>query len=179
MRASAAPSLAAFSLISGSASPGGEGSLLGRFWGAILSIPGSFYPLMPNVHAFATFLAIFLLAGACTGTAATAAVAVLIPNEVRGITAALFGSVSIIASYGIAPLLVEHLSKSHGVGYQHRHSPDDHRVPHERARQRCLHRRHARCLQSSAPRTRDSKHSGRFRCSQVIEIGLVVCPLTR
>jgi hypothetical protein len=95
---------------------GRGGILIGAFLGAVISIPAAFYPLMPNVQAFATLLAIFLVAGSCNGTAGTAAVALLMANELRGITTAIFGTISMLVSYGIAPLLVSATAGGLGFG---------------------------------------------------------------
>jgi len=95
---------------------GRGGILIGAILGAAISIPAAFYPLMPNVQAFAVLLAIFLVAGSCNGTAGTAAVALLMPNELRGITTAIFGTISMLVAYGIAPLLVSLTAGGLGFG---------------------------------------------------------------
>ena len=95
---------------------GRGGILIGAILGAAISIPAAFYPLMPNVQAFAVLLAIFLVAGSCNGTAGTAAVALLMPNELRGITTAIFGTISMLVAYGLAPLLVSVTAGGLGFG---------------------------------------------------------------
>jgi MFS family permease len=95
---------------------GRGGILIGAILGAAISIPAAFYPLMPNVEAFAVLLAIFLIAGSCNGTAGTAAVALLMPNELRGITTAIFGTISMLVAYGLAPLLVSATAGGLGFG---------------------------------------------------------------
>lgn len=95
---------------------GRGGILIGAILGAALSIPGAFYPVMPTVLGFGLMLALFLVAGSCNGTAATAAAAILIPNELRGITVSIFGTISMLVSYGVAPLLVSLTADSMGLG---------------------------------------------------------------
>ncbi len=95
---------------------GRGGILIGAILGAALSIPGAFYPVMPTVLSFALLLSLFLVAGSCNGTAATAAAAVLIPNELRGITVSIFGTISMLVSYGVAPLLVSLTADGMGLG---------------------------------------------------------------
>lgn len=85
---------------------GRGGILLGAVIGAGLSVPAALFPLMPNVPVFAVLLALLLTAGAITGIASTAAVAVLVPNELRGISLSLLGAVALLMSYGVAPSLV-------------------------------------------------------------------------
>lgn len=95
---------------------GRGGVLVGALLGAVLSIPGAFFPVMPGVHAFAVVLALFLASGMCTASAATAAATVLIPNEIRGLTSSIFGAVSVIVSSGIAPLMVSYSAGAMGLG---------------------------------------------------------------
>jgi MFS family permease len=96
---------------------GGQGGiLLGAIVGAVLSIPGAFYPMMPSVHAFAGLLAFFLISGSCNGAAAVAAATVLIPNEIRGVVSGVFAAISGLVASGVAPLLVSGAAQAFGLG---------------------------------------------------------------
>lgn len=95
---------------------GRGGILLGAILGAVLSIPGAFYPIMPNVHAFAALLTLFLVSGSCNGAAAVAAATVLIPNEIRGVVSGVFAAISGLVASGLAPLLVSLLAGAMGLG---------------------------------------------------------------
>ncbi|GGY30388.1 MFS transporter [Pseudoduganella albidiflava] len=101
---------------------GRSGILLGTVAGAALSIPAAFFPVMPSATAFAALFALLLTAGAITGIASTAAVAVLVPNELRGMSISLINAVALLMSYGVAPSIV---SVSAGL----LGAPDDIAVP--------------------------------------------------
>lgn len=90
------------------------GILLGAAVAGALSIPGSFFALMPSVTGFAALLALFLTCGAVTGLVTATAVAVLIPNEIRGVCLAAFMIVGSIIGLGVAPTLVTVLSEAFG-----------------------------------------------------------------
>ena len=85
---------------------GRGGVLIGAVLGAALSIPAAFFPLMPGVPSFAVLLALLLTSGGCVNIAATAAIMVVLPNELRGICTSLLVALIGLAAYGIAPLLV-------------------------------------------------------------------------
>jgi MFS family permease len=85
---------------------GRGGVLLGAVLGAALSIPAAFFPLMPAVTGFAVLLALLLGCGACVNIASTAAIMVILPNELRGICISMLVAVIGLAAFGIAPLLV-------------------------------------------------------------------------
>ena len=85
---------------------GRAGALLGALMGAGLSIPAAFYPVMPNVTMFAWAMGLFLTCGAWVSVAATSAVMVVLPNELRGTFICLLVAAIGLTAYGIAPLLV-------------------------------------------------------------------------
>jgi len=85
---------------------GRAGVLLGAVIGAALSVPAALFCVMPSVAGFAAMLAVLLCAGACVNIAATSAIAVILPNELRGICFSMLVAVIGIAAFGIAPLLV-------------------------------------------------------------------------
>lgn len=82
------------------------GILLGAVVAATLSIPGAFFPLMPDVTGFAWMLLLLLMCGAITGLVTAAAIAVLVPNELRGVCLGAFIVIGAIIGFGVAPTLV-------------------------------------------------------------------------
>ena len=104
------------SLIGGFAADAGHksrfnrGILIGAVAAAVLSIPGAFFPLMSSVPAFALLLALLMLCGAVTGLVTATTIAVLIPNEIRGICLGAFMVVGAVIGFGVAPTLVTLIS---------------------------------------------------------------------
>lgn len=82
------------------------GILLGAVVAAGLSIPGAFFPLMPTAMGFAWLLFLLLTCGAITGLVTAAAIAVLVPNEIRGVCLGAFIVIGAIIGFGAAPTLV-------------------------------------------------------------------------
>ncbi|WP_130617947.1 MFS transporter [Dyella amyloliquefaciens] len=85
---------------------GRGGALLGAVLGAALSIPAALFPVMPDVTWFAVLMGVLLTSGACVNIAATSAMMVILPNELRGICMSLLVAVMGLAAFGVAPLLV-------------------------------------------------------------------------
>jgi MFS family permease len=85
---------------------GRGGVLLGAVLGAALSVPAALFPVMPNVASFGVLMALLLTAGGAVNIAATSALMVILPNELRGIGMALLVAVVGLAAFGISPLLV-------------------------------------------------------------------------
>ena len=85
---------------------GQAGAVLGAVLGAALSIPAALFPVMPDVAWFAVLLGALLTAGACVNIAATSAIMVIVPNQLRGVCMSLVVAVIGMTAYGIAPLLV-------------------------------------------------------------------------
>lgn len=90
------------------------GIMIGAVIAAFLSIPGAFYPMMPDTTGFAWVLALFLACGAITGLVTATSIAVLVPNELRGVCLAAFMVVASIIGLGIAPTLVTLVSDAFG-----------------------------------------------------------------
>ncbi len=90
------------------------GILLGAVVAAVLSIPGALFPIMPDVTSFALMLGLLLTCGAVTGLVTATAVAVLVPNDVRGVCLATFMVVGSIVGLGAAPSLVTLVSSALG-----------------------------------------------------------------
>ena len=87
-----------------------------------LAAPMALFPVMTTVPAFATLFGLLMLLGAATGVIGTAAITVVIPNELRGITLSLAGVAGIVFGLGIAPTLVSFIAQVAGFG-------DDIRTP--------------------------------------------------
>jgi predicted MFS family arabinose efflux permease len=81
---------------------------------AAISVPAAFYPVMPTVPAFAVALAVFLICGAITGLVTATALAVLVPNELRGVCLGAFMVVGGMIGFGVAPTLVTVASQALG-----------------------------------------------------------------
>ncbi|MEJ2575655.1 MAG: MFS transporter [Gammaproteobacteria bacterium] len=90
----------------------------GILWGAVcaawLSIPGAGFALAPDTVSFALLLALLLICGTITGLVTATAIAVLIPNEIRGVCLSAFIVISAIVGLGIAPTLVTLVSAALG-----------------------------------------------------------------
>ena len=99
------------SLIGGFAADAGHrsrlkrGILVGALVAALLSIPGAFFPMMPSATGFAILLALLLLCGTVTGLVTATALAVLIPNEIRGVCLGAFMVVGSVIGLGLAPTM--------------------------------------------------------------------------
>lgn len=83
-----------------------NGILIGAVGAAILSIPGAFFPMMPDTTGFALMLALLMMCGAVTGLVTATAIAVLVPNELRGVCLGAFMVVGAVIGYGVAPTAV-------------------------------------------------------------------------
>jgi len=90
------------------------GILLGAVVAAALSIPGAFFTLMPDVTGFAWMLLLLLTCGAVTGLVTAAAIAVLVPNELRGVCLGAFIVIGAIIGFGVAPTLVTLIAEALG-----------------------------------------------------------------
>lgn len=97
---------------------GRPGVLMAALFGAAVSMAGGFYPLAPSVTMFAVLFGIFQAAGACSGIASGAGVVLLIPNELRGVCIGVMAAVSVLMSYGVAPLLVTGTTAALHLGEQ-------------------------------------------------------------
>lgn len=82
------------------------GILLGAVAATILSVPMALFPVAPGVPAFAIMLGLFLLCGTVAGLIVSTSIAVLLPNELRGLCIGLFIAVGGTIAFGLAPLLI-------------------------------------------------------------------------
>jgi MFS family permease len=92
--------------------------LFGAVIAAGVGIPGALFPIMPTVSGFALLMGLLMVSGAVIGLIAATTVAVLIPNEERGVCMAVYGIVNSVFGMGIAPTLVTFGSWAMG-GDQH------------------------------------------------------------
>jgi MFS family permease len=82
------------------------GLLLGAVIASALTIPAALFPLMPTVAGFAGLLGLLLACGAAAGLITATAIAVLVPNEIRGVCLGAFVVLGAIIGFGVAPSLV-------------------------------------------------------------------------
>ena len=90
------------------------GILIGAVIASGLSIPAALFPIMPSVPGFAALLALMLVSGAVTGLVTATAIAVLIPNDIRGVCLGAFIVIGAIVGFGLAPTLVSLCSTALG-----------------------------------------------------------------
>ncbi|MGB9990100.1 MFS transporter [Massilia sp. SM-13] len=108
--------LGGFSADLGLRRKGRAGVLLGAVVATALSVPTALFPLMPDVAWFGVALALLLTCGGCANIAATSAIMVVLPNELRGICVSLVIAAGGMAAYGVAPLLVSVAAQLFGGG---------------------------------------------------------------
>lgn len=92
------------------------GVLLGAVIASLIGIPAALFPLMPTVLGFGLLLTLLLTCGAVTGLVSAATVAILIPNDIRGVVLAAFFVISGVIGLGVAPVLVTVISEAMGGG---------------------------------------------------------------
>ncbi|HET8880705.1 MAG TPA: MFS transporter [Solimonas sp.] len=82
------------------------GMLGGAVLASLLAVPAAFFPVMPSVGGFAVMLTLFVFGGAIAGLMTATAIAVLVPNELRGICLGAFIVVGAVFGFGVAPTAV-------------------------------------------------------------------------
>lgn len=90
------------------------GVLIGAAIAAVISIPAALFPIMPGIGAFGWALAVFLTCGAMCGLITATAIAVLVPNEIRGMCLGAFIVVGAVIGLGVAPTAVTLVSAALG-----------------------------------------------------------------
>ncbi len=90
------------------------GILFGAVASAALAIPFSLFSAAPSVTLFALMLSGFLFCGSVAGLVTATAIAVLTPNETRGVALGAFVVLSGIVGLGLAPTLVTLVSAALG-----------------------------------------------------------------
>jgi MFS family permease len=93
---------------------GRSGILAGAVIASTIALPAALFPLAPSVPTFAAALFILLLGGAVTGLVTATAIAVVIPNELRGLCIGVFIALGGLVAFGISPSLVTGLSSAMG-----------------------------------------------------------------
>ena len=84
----------------------GKGLLLGAVIASAIALPCALFPLAPTVPMFALLLGLLLLTGTATGLLTATAIAVLVPNEFRGLCLGAFIVFGVLFGFGIAPTIV-------------------------------------------------------------------------
>jgi MFS family permease len=73
---------------------------------SVIAIPAACFPIMPSVAGFVWMLTLLLISGAITGLVTATAIAVLVPNELRGVCLGAFMVIGSVFGLGVAPTLV-------------------------------------------------------------------------
>ncbi|RZJ89520.1 MAG: MFS transporter [Brevundimonas sp.] len=82
------------------------GILIGAVAAAALGVPTAIFPIMTSLPAFGAVLFLLLVAGSITGLITATAIAVLIPNEERGVCLGAFMILGALIGLGVSPILV-------------------------------------------------------------------------
>ena len=94
--------------------PGGV--LFGAVVASALAIPGALFAVAPGTGGFALLLGLLLLCGTVAGAGVATALAVALPNELRGVCLSLFVVIAGLLGFGVAPSLVAAVSGLLGPG---------------------------------------------------------------
>jgi MFS family permease len=86
------------------------GVLIGAVIASGLSVPFALFAVAPNVLTFGILLFGLLLGGTITGLVTATAIAVLLPNELRGLCVGSFIAIAGLIAFGLSPTLVTALS---------------------------------------------------------------------
>lgn len=100
------PVIAGFAADRGHKSRVRGGILIGAVIAAAIGVPAALFPLMTNVPALGVVLFLLLGAGAVTGLITATAIAVLMPNEERGVCLGAFMILGALVGLGLSPILV-------------------------------------------------------------------------
>ncbi|RZJ06178.1 MAG: MFS transporter [Brevundimonas sp.] len=82
------------------------GILIGAVVAAALGVPAALFPIVPGLVGFGVVLFLLLIAGAITGLITATAIAVLMPNEERGVCLGAFMILGALIGLGLSPVLV-------------------------------------------------------------------------
>ncbi len=82
------------------------GILIGAVIASAIGIPAALFPLMPDVISTVAVLFVLLAAGAITGLITATTIAVLVPNEERGVCLGAFMILGALVGLGLSPVLV-------------------------------------------------------------------------
>jgi MFS family permease len=90
------------------------GILTGAVIAAVLAVPASLYPIMPSTALFGVAFTLLMICGTVAGLITATAIAVLVPNEERGLCLGAFMILGALIGIGIAPLVVTLTSQAMG-----------------------------------------------------------------
>lgn len=90
------------------------GILIGAVVAAIIAVPASLYALMPDFTGCLLALGVLQTSSAITGLVTATAIAVLIPNDLRGVCMGVLFVVGALVGTGLAPTLVTLASDAFG-----------------------------------------------------------------
>lgn len=100
------PVIAGFAADRGHKSKVRGGILIGAVIAAAIGVPTALFPILTSVPAFAVVLFLLLIAGSITGLITATAIAVLMPNEERGLCLGAFMILGALVGLGLSPVLV-------------------------------------------------------------------------
>lgn len=81
-----------------------------------LATPMALFPVMSSVHGFAALLGMLLLLGSSASVISFAAMTLLIPNRLRGVSISVVVGINFVFGLGVAPTLVSVLAQALGSG---------------------------------------------------------------
>ena len=87
------------------------GLLVGAVVAAGVAVPAALFPIMPGTAGFGTALGVLLFGGTITGLVTATAIAVLLPNELRGLCIGAFIAFGGLIAFGLSPVLVTGTSR--------------------------------------------------------------------
>jgi MFS family permease len=90
------------------------GILTAALIAAVIAVPASLYPVMPSTLMFGVAFTFLMIAGTVAGLVTATAIAVLVPNEERGLCLGAFMILGALIGIGIAPLVVTTASQAMG-----------------------------------------------------------------
>lgn len=90
------------------------GILTAALVAALIAVPASLYPVMPTTLMFGIAFTLLMTAGTVAGLVTATAIAVLIPNEERGLCLGAFMILGALIGIGVAPLVVTTASQAMG-----------------------------------------------------------------
>ena len=82
------------------------GILIGAVVASAIGVPAALFPILTGVPAFGFVLFLLLMAGSMTGLITATAIAVLVPNEERGVCLGAFMILGALIGLGLSPMLV-------------------------------------------------------------------------
>lgn len=90
------------------------GILFGTIVAGVIAIPASLYPIMPTTALFGVAFTALMICGTISGLITATAIAVLVPNEERGLCLGAFMILGALIGIGIAPTVVTLASDAMG-----------------------------------------------------------------